>query len=255
MLFTCPVDGCVKCFQQYRSLENHLEYGSCNIVPERENLFDRAKKIYRDKLLHGSDIQPVLASSTLPASNEEILEQGWALKTSKKPTRFNERQKRYLDEKFFIGQETGHKLDAATVALEMRYAKDECGNRRFTVDEFLTSRQVQSYFSRKAAKLRNRQEDIPEEDIAAVEDQANYSSTRANVLENCQLTHPIVYDSFNLCNLNASNGFKKLNIGMLRLLCEYFDLDIAEISRSRKAPYIQLLSSLVQNCSCTSTKT
>ena len=34
-LFTCPVGGCVKLFQRYSSLENHLQYGTCNIVHER----------------------------------------------------------------------------------------------------------------------------------------------------------------------------------------------------------------------------
>ena len=71
------------------------------------------------------------------------------------------------------------------------------------------------------AKLKSRREEILEEDITAAEDEAAYSSTRADILEKCQLSHPIVYDSFNLCALNASNGFKKLNVNMLRLMCEY----------------------------------
>ncbi|CAH3018744.1 unnamed protein product, partial [Porites evermanni] len=108
-LFTCPVDGCVKCFQQYGSLEIHLQYGSCKLVPERENLFDKAKICYRDKLLHDRGIHPVLTSSTLPLPVGDIKPKGWALKVTKKATRFNEKQKKYLEEKFFLGQETGHK--------------------------------------------------------------------------------------------------------------------------------------------------
>ena len=69
-LFTCPFEGCVKLFQRYSSLENHLQY-------EYECLFDMARIIYKDKLLHGSDIQPVPVSSTIPASAEEIQPQGW----------------------------------------------------------------------------------------------------------------------------------------------------------------------------------
>ena len=132
----------------------------------------------------------------------------------------------------------------------MRYAKDEDGSRRFTLDEFLTPQQVQSFFSRMAAKLKNRREEILEEDITAAEDEAAYSLTRADILKKCQLSHPIVYDSFNLCALNASNGFKKLSVNMLRLICEYFDLDVCNVPRSRKAPYMELISSLVQTCSC-----
>ena len=131
----------------------------------------------------------------------------------------------------------------------MRYAKDEDGSSRFTLDEFLTPQQVQS-FSRMAAKPKNRREEILEEDITAAEDEAAYSSTRADILEKCQLSHPIVYDSFNLCALNASNGFKKLSVNMLHLRCEYFDLDVCNVPGSRKAPYIELISSLVQTCSC-----
>ena len=99
-LFTCPIDGCVKCFQQYASLENHLQYGSCKLVPERENLFDKAKISYRDKLLHGCDRLPVLASSTFPVLAEDMQSQGWALKMTKKATRFNEKQKEYLEKSF-----------------------------------------------------------------------------------------------------------------------------------------------------------
>ena len=251
-LFSCPVDGCVKLFQRYSSLENHLQYGKCNIVPERQNLFDMARIMYRDKLLHGSGIQPVLASTTHPVCAEDIQPQGWALKTSKKTTRFSERQKRFLDEKFSIGQKTGHKLDAATVAREMRHKKNESGNRLFAVDEFLTPQQVQSYFSRMAAKLKNRHdEDIAEEDITAAEEEDAYSLTRATVIDQCRLTHPIVFESFNLCILYASSGFKKLSIAVLRTMCEHFDFEVGSISRSRKAPYIALLSSLVEECSCT----
>ena len=208
-IFACPVEGCVKLFQRYSSLENHLQYRTCNIVPKRECLFALARIIYKDKLLHGSGIQSVLVSSTIPASAEEFKPQGWALRTSKKATRFSERQKSYLDEKVLIGQETGHNIDAATVAPNMRYARDESGNRLLAVDEFLSPQQVQSYFSRAAAKLKNRQEETAEEDVAAVEDQAAYSLTRTTVLENCQLVHPIVYESFNLCTMHAPKEFKK----------------------------------------------
>ena len=132
----------------------------------------------------------------------------------------------------------------------MRYAKDESGNRLFAVDEFLSPQQFQSYFARAAAKLKNRQEATAEEDVAAVEDQAAYSLTRTTVLENCQIVHPIVYESFNLCTMDAPKEFKTLTIAMLRTMCEYFDLDVADIPTTRKGLYIDLLTSLVQECSC-----
>jgi len=81
----------------------------------------------------------------------------------------------------------------------MRYAKDEVRSRWFTLDEFRTRQQVQSFFSRMAAKLRNRQEEVLEEDTTAAEDQAAYSSTQTDILKKCQSTHTIAYDSFKLC--------------------------------------------------------
>ena len=41
------------------------------VVPERQNLFDMARIMHRDKLLHGSGIQPVLVSSTHPVRAED----------------------------------------------------------------------------------------------------------------------------------------------------------------------------------------
>jgi len=49
-----------------------------------------------------------------------------------------------------------------------------------------------------ASKLRNRQEKVLQEDTTTAEKQA------ADIFDKCQLTHPIPYDSFNLCALNAS---------------------------------------------------
>ena len=89
-----------------------------------------------------------------------------------------------------------------------------------------------------------------EEDVAAVEEQAAYSLTRATVPENCQLVHPIVYESFNVCTMDVPKKLKKLTIAMLRTMCEYFDLDVADIPTTRKGTYIDLLTSLVQGCSC-----
>jgi len=97
------------------------------------------------------------------------------------------KNKKHLEEKFLLGQETGHKVEAVTVAQEMRYARDEGGNRGF-------------------------------------------------------------------CSLNASNVFKSLSVHMLRMMCEYFDLDIANIPRSRKAICVQLLRNLEQTCTCISSE-
>ncbi|KAK3734700.1 hypothetical protein QZH41_011292, partial [Actinostola sp. cb2023] len=132
------------------------------------------------------------------------------------------------DQKLFthvLGKETGHKLDAATVAQEMRFAKDLAGNRRFQVDEFLTPSQVQSYFSRKASKDRHSSEEevveVAEQEVdsldAAAEEQLAYTQARCTIVDECQLTHPIVYESIDLCHLYATNKVDKLSISALKM--------------------------------------
>ena len=179
-LFTCPTEGCIKNYHRYSSLETHLEYGVCKLLPERQGLLDKAKVMYVEKLLHGGGEQPVMRSSDIPfGNNDDMLLQGWALRTTKSSKRFNERQKSYLDEKFNIGMETGHKLDPVRVSQDMRFAKDQDGNRRFTLSEFLAPQEIQSYFSRRASKQKKGQiqpVDRPEDRVAA-EDQAAYSDT------------------------------------------------------------------------------
>ena len=85
---------------------------------------------------------------------------------TKKATLSNEKQKTTLN-KSFLRSGDGNKVEAVTLSQKMRYTKDEDKIRRFTLDEFLTSRHVQSFFYRMAAKLRNRQEEVLEEGTTA----------------------------------------------------------------------------------------
>ena len=180
-----------------------------------------------------------------------ISPKGWALRTSKTARRFNETQRKYLEDKFKIGQATGCKLDPVTVATEMRTARNKEGIRQFSVSEFLTPKQVQSFFSRMASKIRKGQGDeCLDEDIAAAEEQESYEETRMVVLKEVQLKHPIVFDTFNLCDLEASGKLSDLSVSMLRNVCEHFDLPVEEIRKKRKAPYIALLSELIRECEC-----
>ena len=250
-LFSCPVDGCVCTFQRHSSLEEHMFYGKCKIVPERYSLLGQAQMLYRNKLMEGSSVQPFIAGPVVPTSSQATLPRGWALKSSKKGGRFNNNQKQYLDDKFSIGQHSGRKADPAQVAQDMRYAKSDDGSRRFSVNEFLTPQQIKSYFSRAAAKLRSgKPRNNDENDAKAIEDQAAYSSTREVVIKECQITHPVIYDTYNICDMCAANKLKTLRIAMLRLICNHFDLDIDGISETRKAPFIKLISELVASCSC-----
>ena len=53
-LFSCPKEGCVKMYQRYSSLERHLSFGQCKMMPEKETLFDSARRRYHTLLTEGT---------------------------------------------------------------------------------------------------------------------------------------------------------------------------------------------------------
>ena len=166
------------------------------------------------KLTEGTSTQPQMASFTVLMSSSTKLSEGWALRASKKSKHFNENQKNYLDEKFKLGQETGYKEDPSQVASDMRRAKNENGERRFAVGEFLSPQQIKSYFSRSAAKIKQA-ESVAEIDVPAIDEEMAYSSAHDKIIQECQLSHPILYDTYNLCQLYATNKLTRLSISFL----------------------------------------
>ena len=184
------------------------------------------------------------------AANANQLSRGWALKQTKKSGRLSETQKKYLNEKFSIGQQTGHKVDPLSVARDMRYARNAEGKRSFTRDEFLSAQQIQSYFSRQAGKLRHQHAEGDSSDREAAVDQQQYWDTWTEVLREVQLRHPIAYDNLDLCALYHVNRLNQLSVAVLKYICEYFDINKEQLTLRRKAPHITLIGKLVQSCSC-----
>ena len=250
-VFSCPSEGCIKCYQRYSALEQHMAYGKCELRPERATLLDQAKQMYHVKLIEGISTGATSQGERAAAQERHnLLARGWALKQTKKAGRFNEAQKKYLDEKFSIGQQKGHKLDPLSVARDMRYAKNAEGNRLFTRAEFLTAQQVQSYFSREAGKLRHQPAEDDSNDHDAAVEQQQYWNTRAQVLQEVQLRHPVAYDTFDLCAMCHANKLNQLSVAMLKCICEYFDVNKEQLTVRRKAPYIALIGKLIESCTC-----
>ena len=257
-LFSCPNEGCVKTYQRHSNLEKHLEVGKCQLRLEKETLLDKAKTSYQGKLFEGGCASITIQAKAMSREGSTLLPEGWALSSSKKGNRFSDTQKRYLEEKFMIGQETGHKQDPAVVAHDIRFARNNEGTRLFTVREFLTARQIQSFFSRTAAKLRRQGQstgggtdlETNDDDIAAAEEEQAYEDIRTQVLSEVQLRHPIVFDTYNLCKICKENELNKLSISMLRSICDHSDISIEGTTSRRKAPYIAKITELVATCDC-----
>ena len=232
-------------------------FGQCCLRPHRKySLPDQTVLLYAKKLVEGDSAQPTFAVQAEQCEAVESLQKGWALKGSKKAARFTADQRKYLEDKFRIGQETGHKADPEQVTREMRYARNERGERRFKVDEFLTAGQIQSFFSRTAARLRHAvaPEDDDEEtddNSRAAEEEEAFSDARNTILVQCAPVHPIVYDTWNLCAMSSSKKLSKLTVAQLREICSHFNME-DEPSGHRKKPYLDFILELVGACSCAS---
>ena len=128
---------------------------------------------------------------------------------------------------FKVGQETRLKLDPVDVVNDMRYARNQQRAKLFTVDEFLTAQQIQSYFLRRAPRLRHSHPDDPEserdDDVLAAEEELAHQNVHTVVLDEVALRRPVVFDVFNLtCMVQVNCG--QLSVAMLRSIREHFDL-------------------------------
>ena len=126
---------------------------------------------------------------------------GWARKQSRsRNTRFTDKQKDYLIAKFQTGEQTGQKADAASVSRLMRSEKDENGEQLFDCSEFLTSRQISSFFlvwpqsevsTTKRSKTKR----------AEKESQLQAMSKKVMSEISIQHAHPILYNDYSICEL------------------------------------------------------
>lgn len=134
-------------YERHSSLEKHVSFGKCRMMPEK----DKGKKTYHTLLQEDTSTAKALGERAVEATDGFCLPEGWALKTAKNSARFNGARKKYLEEKFNMGQETGHKQDPEKEAKDMRMARKADGSRLFSGDEFLSAQQIQSSFSRMAS--------------------------------------------------------------------------------------------------------
>ncbi|XP_066025254.1 uncharacterized protein [Pocillopora verrucosa] len=146
----------VKVYKEFRGLEKHLDVGRHLIKLERESDYDSIMAKWADtcKTVTGDYVQcevagaPVVTESPSVLADNPSLEEGWAMKKSKKSIRFSERVRSYLQETFFQGEETGVKANPADIACKMRSQRSSNGDKLFFLkEEWLSTHQVARYFS------------------------------------------------------------------------------------------------------------
>lgn len=260
-LFPCPDDACIKSFQRFSSLQRHLDVGEHKYALERETLLDKAMLSYAAKLDEGEaslENQPLEETDTFRTLEYgEALPKGWALKSSTvQRKRLNSAQKDYLTKIFDRGEQTGQKLDANTVSKSMRKERNLDGSFMFdSANDYLTPKQIKSFFSRLAKKRRevrvdDESEDEMEEDEEARLNQEEIEELTDNIIKDIGLIHPIMFESHNLCELATSSKLSKFSIAMLQEICIFYEQDTSSIKGTRKQQYVDLLTKLVDHCSC-----
>ena len=225
-------------------------------------MLDKAVRGYASRLDGRFTSVPQFGEDTIGAdapARQSGLQMGWALRlTQTSRARFSDKQKEYLTNKFLIGETTGQKANPVHVARSMMTARDETGKRMFSSAEFLTAKQITSFFSRLAAK-RNLSDHLhmpvvsfeeEEEDGEAVNIETAFCELRDHVMANVQPTHPICFQSYNLCHMMPNSKLSSFSITMLKDICEYFLIDTEDITTKRKAPYISRLENFLKQCSC-----
>ena len=179
---------------------------------------------------------------------------GWALKSSKHYKRLPKIQKDYLLNIYNAGNQTGHRVDPVSVLKSMRKVRLPSDEPIFKVDEFLTSQQIASFFSRETAKKKGTQdvETETQKDQQAVEREKVLQDLQKDVMDSISICHPIMHGNYNLCDYASNKKLDKLSILLLQDICSSLQLDISNIKIKRKRPYIMLTESLLEKCSCKS---
>ncbi len=136
---------------------------------------------------------------------------------------------------FTLGVRTGLKGPAA---------KNESSERLFTRTEWLTKTQVQGFFSRLAAKHRKGQGAIDlspdqDEDVQCLQEYSDRQDLLDMVNEEINVSHPICYDTYDLCERYLNNPLKEFIVAMLKTICSYFEIPVKSRVRQEASSHRQ----------------
>ena len=91
---------------------------------------------------------------------------------------------------------------------------------------------------------------VTEQDLVAMEEEFNLSNAKESIFEQLNVTHSIHHQQYN-CSMVENNTLKNLELAVLKLLCESFNLALSPgVDHRKKTSYVALLEDLVRCCSC-----
>ncbi len=94
------------------------------------------------------------------------------------------------------------------------------------------------FFSRLARKRRAAQVgESEEEELEAQLEEDGIENLARNIINEIDLIHPIMFDTYNLCDLATGWKLSRFSISMLQEICTFYDLDTSFIKAKKKKPY------------------
>ena len=140
--------------QIYEFLDVHEELGVHELVHPNESVYDQLRRQWAAQFgnvtFHKSNTQPISDDHTIYSEEgsgcHSALPIGWALHAPASKSRFPDCVRLYLKAKFDLRERTGEKSDSQQVALYMRNARNEDGDRLFQRSQSLTKNQVKNIF-------------------------------------------------------------------------------------------------------------
>ena len=112
----------------------------------------------------------------------------------------------------------------------MRKVKGENGERLFSREEWLTKAQIQGFFFRLSSSRWRRVgsspstavDDKSDEELID-EEEVNHMTTVESVVTEIGLTHPIVYDIYDLCDYVKEEKLNYFTVSMRKEICTFFE--------------------------------
>lgn len=168
-IFHCSELGCNQQFSSYQILQEHILLD--RHVQEKTSTYDALRHHWSELCNSNLFISKQLVQigrdhhTLVKNSSVEKLQQGWALKKTRKFARFSSKVKDFLHRVFQEGEESGRKAIPVEVSQRMKSLRNSTGEKFFNPDEWLQPSQINSFFSRLSLNAKARDiKDEPEED-------------------------------------------------------------------------------------------
>ena len=122
-IWECTHERCILQFRRRSDRDNHMDTGKHKFEPNKTNLVEKAKIMYRNRLENEKMQRHVPLSNFTVLQNvdspkdRKTLHQGWALPSRKVSKRFNFNQKQFMIDAYDQGERSGFKINPATLAI------------------------------------------------------------------------------------------------------------------------------------------